>query len=65
VILSNSQCSIALEHVASALGEKTLSLRLPIALDHYFIGVQHVYASELEASGLRTEWIDRGGWVAK
>jgi len=40
-------------------------LRIPIALDHSFTGVQHVYVSEIDVSGLRTDWIDRGGWQAK
>ncbi len=65
VILSNSQCSIALEHAESTLEEKTMSLRIPIALEHSFTGVQHVYVSEIDVSGLRTDWIDRGGWQAK
>ncbi len=65
VILSNSQCSIALEYAVSGLEEKTMSLRLPIALEHSFSGVQHVYVSEIDVSGLRTEWMDRGEWLAK
>lgn len=63
--LSNSQCSIALEHAVSTLEEKTLSLRMPVALDHSFTGLQHVYVYDLDVSGLRTEWIDHGRWLAK
>jgi hypothetical protein len=42
-----------------------MSLRMPVALEHSITGVQHVYVSEIDVNGLRTEWIDRGEWLAK